>query len=87
MWSNVDRLLRHNTSPSSSLTVEVFSDYFQSKVAKIRQLTAGALRPVIEQRLTKALNVFDPVTIDGVIKLLKYHLQSIAVLTQLQHGY
>ena len=71
MWSNVDRLLRHNTSPSSSLNVEVFSDYFRSKVAKIRQSTAGAPRPVIEQRSTKAFDVFDPVTVDEVLKLLR----------------
>jgi len=49
------------------LTVEVFSDYFRSKVAKIRQSTAGA---VIGQRSTKAFDIFDPVTVDEVIKLL-----------------
>jgi len=71
MWSNIDRLLCHNASPSSLLTVEVFSDYFQSKVTKVRQSAAGALRPDIEQRSIKAFNDFDPVIIEEVIKLLR----------------
>ena len=31
MWSNVDRLLRHSTTPSSMLTVDDFSDHFRKK--------------------------------------------------------
>jgi len=59
------------TSQSFTLTIELFSDYFRSKVAKIRQSTAGAPKPVIGQNSTKAFDVFDPVTVDDVIKLLR----------------
>jgi len=71
MWSNIDLLLCHNTSPPSTLTIELFSDYFRSKVAKIRQSTTVAPRPVIGQRSTKAFDVFDLVTVDEVINLLR----------------
>ena len=36
MWSNVNRLLRHTTTPSSMLTVDDFSNHFRNKVACIR---------------------------------------------------
>ena len=70
LWSHVERLLHHHTSPSSSLTVDDFANYFRTKVGNIRKSTSGALQPVIALRSTDVLARFESVTVDEIIRLL-----------------
>ena len=69
-------------------SVDGFAAFFADKVAKIRSSTVGSPPPDITHRsVPEPLIAFDPVTVEEVILRLKRHLQSIAVLIQLLHGW
>jgi len=62
LWTKVQRLLSvPSFGHQSELSVEDLSSHFVSKVDRIRTVTAGAARPVINARMTSSMAAFQPV--------------------------
>jgi len=70
LWSKVGRLLQLGDVSQSHHTAADLATHFTSKVDKVRQATATANAPVINQRQSSTFDVFQPVTTDEVLKLL-----------------
>ena len=72
LWSKVNVLLKTpQLSTSVPHSADDFAAFFRSKVDKIRQATAAAPPPVIDDRPCTNLSAFSPVTPDEISKIVK----------------
>ena len=71
LWTNINRLLRHQTTSTSSLNGDIFANHFRTKVDTIRLSTSGASRPIIEPRMIDSLTDFEVDTVDEITRLLR----------------
>ena len=73
LWKTADALLgRGRTPASSAIDVEVFSQFFAEKIAKVRSNTSDALPPMYSRaRPGVSLRHLSPLTIDDIIDAVR----------------